>query len=228
MNIKPSYKARTPYIFHFEEQTVVLGDPSFLKPIETYLLTADLATRTTYWDRITAEQEDFDPDPEPEDINSVGIEGDEETFWSAIESAIFQQTEWPEGDDAVAYAPHIPDWLAQAQSWFFDPVCPPLGPGGPGGWIRRRNTAEGRGYPVGLFQLTEEDSFWVFAAEDDLQDITDLCRTLGRFRVGFEQLTPYLGPDDAIGSVALPIECRHVLLEELMVRGVDVETMFWD
>ena len=25
VNIKPSFKARTPYIFHFDEQTVVLG-----------------------------------------------------------------------------------------------------------------------------------------------------------------------------------------------------------
>ncbi|MDN5618294.1 hypothetical protein GMA10_04175 [Kocuria koreensis] len=227
ININPSFKARTPYIFHFDDQTVVLGDPEYLKQVETFLLTADLATRTTYWDTGEEDPLDFDPDPEPEDMNSVGIEGDESVFWNAIESAIFQQTEWPEGEDAVVYAPHVPDWLSQAQSWYFDPICPPLGPGGPGGWVRRR-AVDGRGYPVGLFQLTEADSFWVFASEEDLSDIMELCRSLARFRIGFDQVTPYLGPDDTIGSLALPIECRDALHEELMIRGVDVESMFWE
>ena len=87
---------------------------------------------------------------------------------------------------------------------------------------------DGRGYPVGLFQLTEADSFWVFASEEDLSDIMELCRSLARFRIGFDQVTPYLGPDDTIGSLALPIECRDALHEELMIRGVDVESMFWE
>ena len=56
----------------------------------------------------------------------------------------------------------------------------------------------------------------------------ELCRSLARFRIGFDQVTPYLGPDDTIGSLALPIECRDALHEELMIRGVDVESMFWE
>jgi hypothetical protein len=226
--IKPSFKPRAPYILHFEEQTVAVGDPEFLKQIETFLLSADLATRTTYWERSAADDDAvFEPDPEPEDMNAVGIEGDEEIFWNAMHAAIFSRTEWPEDESATVYFPEMPEWLERAQSWYFDPVCPPLGPGTPGGWIRRRSVEE-RGHPVGLFQLTDQDSFWVFATEEDLQDVIDLCESLARFRAGFAQATPYLGPDDTVGSVALPLICREALMEELVIRGVDVETMFWE
>lgn len=225
--IRPSFKPRAPYILHFEDQTVVLGDPEFLEKIDLFLGTANIPTRPTYWDQAYAEQDGlFGPDPGPEDLNSVGMDGDEEAFWRAMEAASFQRAEWPEEESATVYMPSFPDWLASARTWYYDPVCPPLGPGAVGGWTRRRG-GTGHGFPVGLFQLTEADSFWLFASDEDVDGILELCRDLARFRQGFDHVTPYLGPDDTIGSVAFPLVCREPLTEELMVRGVDVETLFW-
>ena len=102
-----------------------------------------------------------------------------------------------------------------------------MGPGAPGGWVRTRSIP-GEGRPVGLFQLTDRDAFWVFGAAQDLRGIVALCGSLARFRRGFDALTAYAGPDDVLGSLALPLICREALQEELMVRGVDVETLFWE
>lgn len=228
--LRPSFQPRAPYLFHFDDQTVALGDPEFLRLIETDLISAGLATRTTFWDQAYLDGEDgepFAPDPDPENINSVGIQGDEDVFWSAMESALFARAEWPQEDTATVYFPEYPQWLRNAQSWSFDPVCPPLGPANPGGWVRRRGVA-GAGHPIGLFQLTDDDSFWVLGAEEDLEAVVDLCASLARFRRGFDALTGYRGPDDVLGSLALPLICREPLHEELMIRGVDVETLFWN
>lgn len=223
--ITPSFKPRTPYVLHYDEQTVVLGEPEHLAQVASFLEAAGKATTRTYWDQAYSGQEDFEPDPE--ELNAVGMEGSAQDFWDALQHAAFQQAEWPQEETATVYLPQLPAWLEKAQSWHFDPVSPPLGPGAVGGWIRERAQDE-TGRPVGLFQLTEGDSFWVFATEKDLEGIMELCKTLAPFRQGFDHLTPYLGPDDTIGSVALPLVCREALHEELMVRGVDVETAFWE
>lgn len=227
--MRPSFKPRTPYILHYDDQTVVLGDPEYLQTVETYLVSADLTVRSTFWDQTDAagdEQAFFEPDPEPENLNSVGIIGDETVFWNAIESAVFQQTEWPQEDEATVYPPRFPEWLTNAQSWLFDPVAPALGPASHGGWVRRRAVG-GKGFPMGLFQLTDPESFWVFGAEGDLEDLQRLCQELARFRLGFDQATAFLDESDSLASMVLPLQCRDALQEELLLRGVDVETLFW-
>lgn len=228
--MRPSFRARTPYILHYEDQTVVLGDPQLLHVVQAYLHSAGLPTRSTSWDQPpweSAEEELFSPDPDPEHLNSVGIDGDEQVFWNAIESAVFQQTEWPQDPEATAYPPQFPEWLHNAQSWCFDPVAPPVGPAASGGWIRSRAVG-GRGFPVGLFQLTDSGSFWVFAAEEDLEDLQRLCEELSRFRLGFDRATVFLDTHGSLSSMVLPIQCREPLVEELMLQGVDVESMFWE
>lgn len=228
--IRPSFRARTPFLLHFDDQTVALGDAHLLQQIEANLLAADRAPRTTFWDQAYLSGEEgalFAPDPDPEHINSVGITGGAEEFWAAMDAAVFQQTEWPREETATVWFPEYPAWLRETTSWTYDPICPPMGPGAPGGWVRTRSVP-GEGRPVGLFQLTDRDAFWVFGAAQDLRGIVALCGSLARFRRGFDALTAYAGPDDVLGSLALPLICREALQEELMVRGVDVETLFWE
>lgn len=242
MVLHPTHMARTPYLFHFQGQTVAMGEPRFLYEINELLLKAKQATRPTFWDQaylVDAAQDN--PDLEvagvegfagfaaPDDynlLNSVGCDLDREDFWTAVERGVFATAQWPVGN-APLFMPETPQWLANARAWEFDPILPPDGPGSMGGWARVAGR-EGAGQPVGLFQLTDPDSFWVLGSADDLDEVMNLCRELGRIRSGFDQATGYLDDSARYSCLALPLSCRHALEEELFLVGVDVESLFWE
>ncbi len=238
MTLHTTTGTRTPYLFHFEGQTVALGEPKFLHEINEILTSADVVTRPTYWDHAyftdeagnstTLDGASIDGFVSPEDrhmLNSVGVDLDPAQFWAAIEKGVFNAGEWP--DDGPVFVPQLPDWLANARSWEFDPVLPTDGPGSIGGWSRRRGV-DGAGQPVGLFQLTAPDSFWVFGSVADLEGIRALCESLTVIHREFDQTTVYLGEDARISSIALPVGCHELLEQELFAAGVDTESLFWD
>lgn len=240
--VHPTHRTRTPYLFHFDGQTVALGEPSYLYTINEYLLAAGASTRPTFWDHAYLHNI---AEHNPEDItwqlpnlkdaggptsrnllNSIGTNLTEEEFWAAIEKGIFNTVSWSGGNEPL-YFPQTPEWLEHARAWEFDPVAPAEGPGTLGGWTSTRTRA-GQGYPVGLFQLTSNDSFWAFGSAEDLEALYELCTDLATYRTGFNQTTIYYGQDGNYSSLAFPLECRTTLEEELFIAGVDTETLFWD
>lgn len=239
MLLHPTHRKRIPYLFHFEGQTVALGDPKFLFALNDLLLTAGVSTRPTFWDpshfadhpdeffsAAQAGADRFGGANENSLLNSVGVALEQEDFWSAVEKGVFKNTEWPIGN-APLFMPETPDWLQNARAWEFDPVLPPAGPGGMGGWDRVRGRS-GSGQPLGLFQLTSEDSFWVLGSAEDLESVIQLCRELAQTRTGFELATAFIGQEGTYSCLALPIDCHVTLEEELFLAGIDTESLFWE
>lgn len=239
MVLSPTHRARSPYLFHFDGQTVALGESEFLVSINERLVEQGYITRPTFWDQAyTADVSVGDVlgaadgagplggSLDDGALNSVGVACGREEFWGAMYARAFEKADWSEGGDTL-YMPQLPLWLERTRSWVFDPLAPADGPGLGGGWVRVRETPGG-GQPVGLFQLTSPDSFWVFGSAVDVAQVRDLCRDLAQIRTGFGEMTVYLGYDLAPSSLCLPVECKLALQEELFLAGVDVETLFWD
>ena len=65
-------------------------------------------------------------------------------------------------------------------------------------------------------------------AEDPGAVVNSMGTDLARYRLGFDRLTAYFGPDDRIGCLRLPVICREPLEDELIARGTDVEPRFWE
>ncbi|QRZ61744.1 hypothetical protein [Rothia sp. ZJ932] len=237
MKLVPTHASRSPYIFHFGERSVALGEPRFLNIIAHNLKEQGYHPQITYWDQVYLAQLDDDIEGNKpqlieessrmqEMMNSVGVELTEDEFWSALESPLFDQMSWPaQGEELLM--PEVPGWMSHARSWFFDPVAPAQGTGNIGGWVRTRGR-ERAGQPVGLFQLTDPDSFWVLGSADDLERVHQLCLDLAHYRDGFEKTTAYLGYDLRMSSIALPMICRGALEEEFYLAGVDTESLFWE
>lgn len=239
MKLSPTHRARTPYLFHFDQQSVALGEAHFLGYIDALLRSLDVPTQTTYWDQVYLAQMENQfgeftsasllsegAQDNSDMINSVGAPLTEPELWEKFEAAIFAQMSWPTEDEEL-YLPSLPEWLQNARSWEFDPVAPAQGPGNIGGWVRTRGRP-GAGQPVGLFQLTDPQSFWVLGSPEDLASVHELCLEMARIRSGFQQTTAYLGHDLLFSSLALPLECRQPLEEELYIAGIDAETLFWE
>lgn len=239
MALTPTHRSRSPYIFHFDGQTVALGEPDFLRRINDRLTEQSYTTRPTFWDQAyladlsMQNPENFSPGLEqfgapsdPDLLNSVGVSCSQEEFWSAMYVRSFASTPWSKGEETL-YMPQLPSWLEKARAWVFDPIAPSEGAIDAAGWVRVRGR-NGGGQPIGLFQLTSPDSFWVFGSDVDLAGVADLCRSLAKLRTGFDQISVYLGYDLSCSSIALPLECRQPLEEELFLLGVDTETLFWD
>ncbi|ORC22805.1 hypothetical protein A7979_10540 [Rothia nasimurium] len=241
MPLTPTHRRRTPYLFHFDGQTVALGEADYLHRINDRLTEAGYITRPTYWDQVYLADENASyPEQlggpaghmseigEPDQLNSVGVTCGSVEFWSAMYARSFEHAPWS-GEGDTLYMPQLPDWLDGARSWVFDPIAPIEGPGEPdsaGGWVRVRET-EGAGQPLGLFQLTSPDYVWVFGSAADLQQVTRLAHDLGRDLAGFDQACGYLGYDLTCSSIRLPVECALPLQEHLFLAGVDVETLLW-
>lgn len=241
MGLRPTHRKRTPYLLHFEGQTVVLGESEYLFAVNEYLLAAQVATRPTLWDQAYLEAHaDWDPQALGVDLslleaaggpdarrllNSVGCNLEMEDFWEALERGVFASAPWHR--EATVFVPQLPDWLVACRSWFFDPVAPAEGPGSAGGWSRVRSRP-GSGYPVGLFQLTSRDTFWVLGGAEELEAIFALCQGLAAYRTGFDQATAYYAQDGFYSSLLLPLDCRQTLEEELFLAGLDTETLFWE
>lgn len=239
MALHPTHRKRTPYLFHFHGQTVAMGEPTFLFDINEILLKAGVSTRPTFWDQtyfadvdgesrqlIGSGAEDFGTANDKSMLNSVGVSLDREAFWDAIQKGIFASAQWPSDDEAL-FLPEIPDFLQKARSWEFDPILPADGPGDMGGWDRIDGRA-GTGQPIGLFQLTAPDSFWVLGSAEDLEGLFAFCKELAQFRLGFDKTTGFIGSEGRYTCLALPIECRGALEEELWNAGVDTESLFWE
>ena len=235
----PTHMARTPYIFHFQGQSVAMGEPRFLQEIEHLLREAGEQPRPTFWNQqylvdalneypalLESGVEGFGASGPGDLLNSVGTDLGPEEFWEAIDRGVFRSTEWPVGN-APLFLGQRPDWLEHARSWEFDPVAPPDGPGELGGWTRLRGREES-GQPVGMFQLTDPDSFWVLGSADDLDDVMNLCRELAGYREGFDLATAYFDETARYSSIALPLRCKQPLQEEFFIAGVDCEPRFWE
>jgi hypothetical protein len=214
-----------PYVLHFEARTVVLGEPAHLEELDVLLRGAGAETRPTYWHGMRAQ----DPGAV---VNSVGTDLARASFWDRVDAGVFASARWPVDLDGPLYLPAPPAWLQRARAWEYDPVAPALGAAGPGGWLRVPGWAgtenNDAGASVGLLQLTDPETFWVLGSDADLMEVAELGKDLARFRLGFDRLTAYFGPDDRIGCLRLPVICREPLEDELIAHGVDVEPRFWE
>lgn len=217
--------ARVPYVLHFEGRTVVLGEPAHLEELDALLRSGGVDTRPTYWHGMRADEPGAA-------LNSVGTDLTAGQFWDRVDAGVFAAARWPVDVDGPLYLPAPPGWLQRARAWDYDPVAPALGAAEPGGWLRvpgwsgtENNDA---GAPVGLLQLTDPGSFWVLGSDADVLEVAEIGKELARYRLGFDRLAAYFGPDDRIGCLRLPLLCREPLEDELIARGVDIEPRFWE
>lgn len=82
-------------------------------------------------------------------------------------------------------------------------------------------------YPwVGLFQLTDVESFWVFSTPERLDRVVRLCEQLSSTHSAFTWLTGYFDPHDVLGSLRLPMECASELEFALTERRYSVD-VWW-
>ncbi|MDO4919196.1 hypothetical protein [Kocuria sp.] len=77
---------------------------------------------------------------------------------------------------------------------------------------------------VGLFQLTDLESFWILATEEDIPQITQRCEALSAEHPAFTWLTGYFDARDVPGSLRLPAECLPLLEADLTAAGFPVDT----
>lgn len=162
---------------------------------------------------------------------------------------------WPAPVDGPLFPPSSPEWLVRAPRWELDPLAPALGPAAPGGWVwcpRDVGAPDGHvdlpegsplaaapsaGQPetagssrplswVGLFQLTDVESFWVLSTPDRLDQVVALCERLSSTHSAFTWLTGYFDSQDVLGSLRLPMECAPELEFALTERGYAVD-VWW-
>ncbi|GAA2112104.1 hypothetical protein [Kocuria atrinae] len=163
--------------------------------------------------------------------------------------------QWPAPAGSPLFPPRTPDWLMYAPRWELDPLAPALGPAAPGGWIwapapsgsahesdtgvlsnqsadtaldlATDSPASGEQPPwVGLFQLTDVESFWVLSTAERLDQVVKLCEQLSSTHSAFSWLTGYFDPRDVLGSLRLPMECAPELEFALTERGYSVD-VWW-
>lgn len=92
-------------------------------------------------------------------------------------------------------------------------------------WDEAHETGEQ--YPwVGLFQLTDVESFWVLTTPERLDQVVALCEELSGTHSAFSWLTGYFDPMDVLGSLRLPMECAAELEYALTERGYSVD-VWW-
>lgn len=156
-------------------------------------------------------------------------------FWDRISAGAWAtwSQRWSTPVDGPLYPPHSPPWLTRAPRWELDPLAPALGPAAPGGWIRcSPESATEDASPtvgpesVGLFQLTDVESFWVLSSPAYLDRIATLCEGLSKKHTAFSWLTGYFDPRDVLGSLRLPMECAPELEFALVEHGYPVD-VWW-
>ncbi|KAA9394121.1 hypothetical protein FCK90_08335 [Kocuria coralli] len=220
---------RVPYVLEYQGRTVVLGEPFHLAELDRMLTRSDVPTTTTVSGTGTMHLDGVL-------LNSVSVDLPMTGFWEHVHASAFDDAPWP-SDDSPITVPSPPEWLSAARCWEYDPVAPilPLVEGArieqPGGWLCRpsfggADTARGEG-SVGLFQLMDQDSFWVLASLEDLAEIRLLAMELARYRRGFAELGACFDEFERPGSLRLPLICRESLEDELIARSIDIEPRFW-
>lgn len=176
-------------------------------------------------------------------VAEVSVDLGAERFWDRIEAGSFAtwRDRWPESPQAPLFPPTTPDWLAGAPRWELDPLAPALGPAASGGWVRSpsqgwdqpaaarppaqtHGPAGSRHHGIGLFQLTDLESFWVFPPEEDVPAVVARCEALAQDHPAFSWLTGYFDARDVAGSLRLPAECLPLLAADLTGAGHPVDT----
>ena len=176
-------------------------------------------------------------------VAEVSVELGADAFWERVEAGSWAtwQSSWPEPTHGPLFPPSPPDWLTAAPRWELDPLAPALGPAASGGWVRspaqawdepgpavpaaQANRSGGASHHgIGLFQLTDLESFWVFAPEEDVPDVVARCEALAREHPAFSWLTGYFDARDVAGSLRLPAECLPLLEADLTAAGHPVDT----
>ncbi|MFW0120575.1 hypothetical protein [Rothia sp. CCM 9419] len=211
------FQEHTPYLFHQENLTIILGKSAQLATIKELIHSTQTPTTTTYWGQHASE----------ELITSLATPLTSQNFWETITEGLLLQTHWPTHPEGTLYYPTTPPWLNNAPSWEYDPICPPDGPGALGGWIHLKGPTLPN-HQLALFQLTDENSFWIFSSAKTLQHILQLCKDIAPIREHFEYATGYLGDDAQYQCIALPITCRHILEDELTLQGKHYDSFFWE
>ena len=242
------------YVFHGSGSTQVLGPEHLMERARALLSAAgvppapapaphpDIAPRP-----FTAEslQDPGDAGPgawprERSTVSELSVGLGANQFWDRVEAGSWTtwQDRWPVAAQDPLFPPSAPRWLSEAPRWELDPLAPALGPAASGGWVRspaqawgdpapqdrRAATSRDRCHGVGLFQLTDLESFWVFACEPDTVEIVARCEALAATHPAFSWLTGYFDPRDVPGSLRLPAECLPVLHADLETAGYAVDT----
>lgn len=200
-----------------------------------------------------SQQDPGDPAPEHwtdvrSTVTEVSVDLGADAFWDRVDKGSWAtwQDRWPDPPGGPLFPPSAPDWLVRAPRWELDPLAPALGPAASGGWVRSPARAGGSGEPavprdpsdrpgdparpepggtgVGLFQLTDLESFWVFAPEADVADIMARCEALATDHPAFTWLTGYFDVRDVAGSLRLPSPCLPILEADLASAGYAVDT----
>ena len=176
-------------------------------------------------------------------VSEVSVEAGAQLFWDRVNAGSWAtwREQWPDSPDGTLYPPSAPDWLVSAPRWELDPLAPALGPAASGGWVRSPSQSWGEPKPlaaparaarsdgsprhaIGLFQLTDLESFWVFAPEEDVADLVARCEALAEDHPAFSWLTGYFDARDVAGSLRLPVECLPLLEADLTAAGFPVDT----
>lgn len=220
---------RVPYVLEYQGRTVILGEPFHLAELDRMLTRSNVATTTTVSPSGAMQIDGVL-------LNSVSVDLPIDRFWEQVHTSAFDDAPWPD-DDAPITVPTPPSWLSSARCWEYDPAAPVMPVletphlEQPGGWLYHpsfggADTSRGEG-AVGLFQLMDQNSFWVLASLADLAEIRLLAMDLARYRRGFKELGACFDEFERPGSLRLPLICREVLEDELIARNVDIEPRFW-
>lgn len=220
---------RVPYVLEYQARTVVLGEPFHLAELDRMLKRSNVPTTTTV--SATGGLQ-----PEGVLLNSVSVDLTTEKFWEAVQASAFDDAVWPT-DDSPILVPQPPRWLSSARCWEFEPAAPIMPAvqsstiADPGGWLYRPSfggtDTSWSGGSVGLFQLMDQETFWVLASAEELEEIRLLCLDLARYRRGFREMGTCFDEFERPGSLRMPLICREVLEDELIARSVDIEPRFW-
>ena len=180
-------------------------------------------------------------------VSELSVQLTAQNFWDRISAGSWATWphQWPAPVEGPLFPPSSPEWLIRAPRWELDPLAPALGPAAPGGWIwlpvpqTEPGTAQEAGTAgsgdseahdeadwVGLFQLTDVESFWVLSTPERLDRVVTLCEQLSTTHSAFTWLTGYFDPRDVLGSLRLPMECAPELEFALTERGYTVD-VWW-
>ncbi|MDO4255266.1 MAG: hypothetical protein Q4C81_09030 [Kocuria sp.] len=220
---------RVPYMLEYQGRTVILGEPEHLAYLDHMLKRRDVPTSTT-----VSSTGGLRPDGVL--LTSLAVDLNMDTLWDTVYTSAFDDAVWPH-DDSPLTVPQPPDWLVAARCWEYEPAAPVLPVvqtsqiPEPGGWVHRPsfNGADTAltGGSVGLFQLTDHATLWVFASAEVLGEIHQLGTDMARYRIGFTQMCLCFDEFERPGSLRLPALCRDVLEDELIAHSMDIESRFW-
>lgn len=236
------------YVFHGGDSTQVFGPSALVSQAHQLLAAAGITPHVspaTYPD-IAARPYTSEALQDPladapsgwsrshTNVGTLAVELPAPEFWDRISAGSWAtwSQRWPSPANGVLFPPRSPEWLTRAPRWELDPLAPALGPAAAGGWLPYRDqqgahdpgTAGAAG--VGLFQLTDVESFWVLSSPERLDRVVALCERLSAQHPAFTWLTGYFDPRDVVGSLRLPMECARELEYALTERDYAVD-VWW-